>query len=72
VLLGAAVAFCARHLGGVLVLALLGLLLHTALAALFVLARGALAASLLAALLAGALPAWRACRVAPAANLRSA
>jgi hypothetical protein len=51
VLLGAAVAFCARHLGGVLALALLGLLLHTALAALFVLASGALAASLLAMLL---------------------
>jgi putative ABC transport system permease protein len=33
---------------------------------------GALGASLLAALVAGALPAWRACRVAPAANLRSA
>lgn len=32
----------------------------------------ALAASLFAALVAGALPAWRACRVAPAANLRSA
>lgn len=31
-----------------------------------------LASSLLAALAAGALPAWRACRVAPAANLRSA
>lgn len=32
----------------------------------------ALGASLLAALAAGALPAWRACRVAPAANLRCA
>lgn len=31
----------------------------------------ALASSLLAALAAGALPAWRACRIAPAANLRS-
>ena len=32
----------------------------------------ALGASLVAALVAGALPAWRACRVAPAANLRCA
>jgi putative ABC transport system permease protein len=33
---------------------------------------GALGTSMLAALVAGALPAWRACRVAPAANLRCA
>jgi hypothetical protein len=51
VLLGAAVAFCAHHLGGVLALALLGLLLHIALAALYVLASETLARSPLALLL---------------------
>jgi hypothetical protein len=49
-LLGAAAAFCARHLGGVLTLALLGLLLHTLLTVLYALATDVLAGSLLALL----------------------